>query len=192
MCLGRAAGPLLTLFHVATADVYGKPPCKEGEEYVTVLGRVVCTTQCGHTKEMTACPPKPKGAFADTGCILSERKAEKGHLPKMFCGLVCTANSYCPSGARCAKPEIGKKTDKDAKNDNPEDYSDRTLWDTVSPYLMSDERLKGVCTYKAATKKKKVGPKELKLALSFQQEIMDDFNIQPAPGLMHELRKEEL
>mmetsp|Transcript_43527 Transcript_43527/g.93754 ORF Transcript_43527/g.93754 Transcript_43527/m.93754 type:complete len:233 (+) Transcript_43527:75-773(+) len=163
----------------SSASSYGKPPCPEGTLESSILGRTLCATSCqdGGTP---SCPPKPPGSVAEPQCILQVPKESGGTVPgtwagQKYCGLVCTADSYCPPGSKCTRLEVGQG---DAfMKENP--------LATVSPILVPQDNVLGVCTYKAKKQKKGKEKKGQVLDLSMKLlglQVLKQHSIQPPPG----------
>mmetsp|Transcript_14532 Transcript_14532/g.36881 ORF Transcript_14532/g.36881 Transcript_14532/m.36881 type:complete len:181 (+) Transcript_14532:58-600(+) len=154
---------------------YSKPPCQSGEMLASVSGRVVCAPTCD---EGGGCRmDKPAGTVADPRCILQPLAHVAGQIPgtyqgQKFCGLVCTADSYCPTGSKCTKLLVGSgEEDKD----NP--------LSTISTVLIPQEDVKGVCTYKAKKRKKKDPTQVLELSMKkLAYEVMRERHVMPPPG----------
>ncbi|CAK9085194.1 unnamed protein product [Durusdinium trenchii] len=127
---------------------YDKPPCLEGETLASLSGRSLCVTDCGPEVAHEACPyERPQGTFAKPKCLLVPAPTGDPTHPdmrKQFCALECRSDSYCPKGAKC--------TLIDALNE-------RDPWGEVNPvarnypHLISDDELRGVCTFRTKTGK---------------------------------------
>uniref|UniRef100_A0A7S0FPR0 Uncharacterized protein n=1 Tax=Pyrodinium bahamense TaxID=73915 RepID=A0A7S0FPR0_9DINO len=156
---------VLASLHWIVRARYGKPPCELGETYAALFGRVLCTTECD---DQGACPgDKPEGTFADPRCVIEvEDGTDNGGQGKKanptYCGLVCTSNSYCPPGGRCTKGRAGSLVTKD---------EDNALGMPVAP-----EDFKGVCTFKAKSRrsKKSSPPKEMRLSSVLAEGVLGD------------------
>lgn len=125
--------------------LYNKPPCEDGETYATLFGQVLCTSECSPGGQ---CPyGKPPETFADPKCVLEVDAGEKAggsdKTQPTYCGLVCTAKSYCPRGAVCTKGKPGSIVTQDEYGDNPLGLP------------VAAEDFKGVCTFKAKKKKQR-------------------------------------
>jgi len=142
-------------FASAGHEFYNKPPCQQMQTYAQLFDRVLCTSEC--TKK-TPCPAhKPLGTFADAQCVLEIHPDHKPNNTEstMYCGLVCTANSYCPKGSRCTKGAPGSMITK----------SDDDAYASILPGSAADQ-FRGVCTFKAKSKKSSKDKERLQLQLS--------------------------
>mmetsp|Transcript_22552 Transcript_22552/g.48162 ORF Transcript_22552/g.48162 Transcript_22552/m.48162 type:complete len:205 (-) Transcript_22552:73-687(-) len=144
--------------------LYGKPPCEPGEVYASLWGRVFCTSPCETAGG--ACPAgKPAGTFAEPQCVVEVDRGTAHAQDKTqptHCGLVCTANSYCPRGSRCTKGTPDSMVTKDMDN---------TIGMPFAP-----EDFKGVCTFKARERKATNSgrsPLEMRLSSVLAQGVVD-------------------
>lgn len=167
---------LLLLVPLAIAR-YSKPPCQEEEHLATFDGRTLCVSECSDR----TCPgDKPQDAFAKPKCMLVPAPiGDTSHpdMKKRYCALECRGDSYCPSGSKCAKLDVTSETDR---------------WGEINPvarnypHLISDDDLKGVCTYRLkAGKGGAVTPLELKMSKSVTMEMLKERGIRPPPDWSH-------
>eukprot|EP00929_Paragymnodinium_shiwhaense_P115190 TRINITY_DN83898_c0_g1_i1.p2 TRINITY_DN83898_c0_g1~~TRINITY_DN83898_c0_g1_i1.p2 ORF type:complete len:173 (-),score=39.14 TRINITY_DN83898_c0_g1_i1:135-653(-) len=153
----------------SVSAAYEKPPCKDGQVRAVFMDRVICASPCDDGA--TCSGEKPAGTLADPRCVLKDSRPD---FRRNYCALICTANSYCPKGSVCMKPKVG---DKDPEN---------PLGDQ-SPYLLKDDIVPGVCTYKMGqSSKKKKDTVTAKFTTKYMMEFMNSNGIQPPPFMRPE------
>eukprot|EP00927_Polykrikos_kofoidii_P007955 TRINITY_DN13279_c0_g1_i1.p1 TRINITY_DN13279_c0_g1~~TRINITY_DN13279_c0_g1_i1.p1 ORF type:complete len:177 (-),score=29.61 TRINITY_DN13279_c0_g1_i1:36-566(-) len=164
---------LFALLTPIAAATYGRPPCSSGETYVTFGNRVFCAPACDGKGQCAK--EKPNGAFGDPACALIDMRKD---FQKSYCGLTCTANSYCPDGMKCSKPKVG-----DGDPANP--FRDQL------PDLMPQDSIQGLCTYKRDKQVEKESklekPVKTMISNRHAKSIMEKFGIMPPPQMRDDL-----